>query len=177
MSWKIEVINKDGIKENHYWRNGHEDDFIFALPKRFRVPKENFHDGTNWTIYKLDGNVEDLTKIYYSNRNNVLIMSQPGAVLLIRLHRNVFVPDQKVKKSDFEARKLERETVFSDLTVPTITVPTLEQIDFGSGLEDGYTILENHELTLNESQIVESFIGTPISKWPYASDGKFLGNN
>jgi hypothetical protein len=169
--FKIEVTNLQSQIEHHVWLNQHSDDFIQFLPKQFGVPKENF------TIYKID---ESSLAVYHNllklNEFNKVGFST-GKVLVNRVHPAPSEEGEQIKKADFEAVKAEREAIFSDLTTPTITTPTLEPIDFLAGDEDGSTIPAAHELTVDEVQLVQEFVGTELSRWPYNDQGKFLGND
>jgi len=177
MSWKIEFTDKNAVLQNRFWRNGHDDDFLQFLLGRFDIPKENFKSGGDWTIFKLDVNLEDITKLYYSNKHNVIDMSVSGKISMRLKDVARYVEDDYVKLAEFTAAKAAREAIFVDAVTPqTVTVPATIQHDFGSGDEDAKQLPAGNELIAIHESIELEVTGTALTQWSYDDAGKFRGN-
>lgn len=176
--FKIEVINLLGEKENHYWMNKKEDDFLRFLPKQFGVPVENIN------VYVMEDEEKDLYEAYLrSHENNEPDMSEDGAIKVKRKVEAKFKVGDKVKEEDYLAKKEKIKEEIKATKIKLKEKTKLKKVkvkedesDPNSAEIDMVEIEADDDLAKDHEETIKEFRGKKLKQWPYDKNGKFLGN-
>lgn len=179
--YKIE-INVSGEVKHMHSTNKHEDDVIGAWPSLFtekfgvEITKDDI------TIYKIDeSKVSLINGLLNVNVDALVDVNTVGEIKVKKVKKAKYVASQMVLETEYNKEVVDTEKSYKNAkTKPNFAggkKPKKKKHDFGEGLKDAIEIAAD-DILANDIVSEELVLtGTPLNKWPYDEDGKFLGNN
>lgn len=170
--FKIEVT-VGGEDFNYLSANKLEDDFLKVWPDY--LSKEHGVEIQAEDLRVSKFTAEEIRAVELMDSEGMEMAVASGKVVITRKHKAKFKAGDKIDKSDYvkDRKKLEKKFRKSK-TKPGMGLVSSE----GKGQHKGKIILEAEDALVKDVESLELEVTpTPLKKWPYAANGKFLGND